>query len=201
MKHSSFLTFILLSAFSLLAVSGCKKVVLPPGPEAFSNTNLSGALLIPDDVTEIRNGAFRGSNVSSVMFGNKFVTIGSSAFSDCNSLTGELNLPDSLCSIGDYAFSNCSFTGRLILPEGIITIPSYCFVGCSFRSVHFPHQISNYSSTHSEDDSISQLWVVSSCDSYSEKAEELAAEKNVRLIDGKEFAALLLEVGIKGLSL
>lgn len=62
-------------------------------------------------------------------------------------------------------------------------------------------QISNYSETHSGDDSISQLWVVSSCDSYSEKAEELAAEKNVRLIDGKEFAALLLEVGIKGLSL
>ena len=30
---------------------------------------------------------------------------------------------------------------------------------------------------------------------------KLAAEKNVRLIDGKEFAALLLEVGIKGLSL
>ena len=63
------------------------------------------------------------------------------------------------------------------------------------------HQICNYSSTHSEDDSISQLWVVSSCDSYSEKAEELAAEKNVRLIDGKEFAALLLEVGINRLSL
>lgn len=63
------------------------------------------------------------------------------------------------------------------------------------------HQICNYSSNHSGDDSISQLWVVSSCDSYSEKAQELAAEKNVRLIDGKEFAALLLEVGIKGLSL
>lgn len=62
-------------------------------------------------------------------------------------------------------------------------------------------QISTFSETHSGDDSISQLWVVSSCDKYSDKALELAEEKNVRLIDGKEFAALLLEVGIKGLSL
>lgn len=63
------------------------------------------------------------------------------------------------------------------------------------------HQICNYSSTHSGDDSIAQLWVVSSCDDFSEAAKICAEENNVRLIDGIEFSKMILNVGTKGITL
>lgn len=62
-------------------------------------------------------------------------------------------------------------------------------------------QICNYSATHSGDDSIAQLWVVSSCNDFSESAKNLAEENNVRLIDGIEFSKMILNVGTKGITL
>ena len=63
------------------------------------------------------------------------------------------------------------------------------------------HQICNYSMTHSGDDSIAQLWVVSSCNDFSESAKICAEENRVRLIDGIEFSKLILNVGTNGLTL
>ena len=63
------------------------------------------------------------------------------------------------------------------------------------------HQICNYSMTHSGDDSIAQLWVVSSCNDFSESAKTCAEENRVRLIDGIEFSKLILNVGTNGLTL
>ena len=168
---------------------------------AFINCSFTGRLILPDCLEYIGDHAFdsAGNFVGDLVIPEKIIKLENNVFPQ-TTFSGNLIL-NNVIELSQDVFRSSKFSGELIIPEGIITIPSYCFVGCSFRSVHFPHQISNYSSTHSEDDSISQLWVVSSCDSYSEIAEELAAEKNVRLIDGKEFASLLLEVGIKGLSL
>lgn len=63
------------------------------------------------------------------------------------------------------------------------------------------YQICNYSATHSGDDSIAQLWVLSSCNNFSESAKNLAEENNVRLIDGIEFSKMILNVGTKGITL
>lgn len=46
------------------------------------------------------------------------------------------------------------------------------------------------------DEEYSRLfWVVSSCDSFSEKCVRLAQENNIQLIDGKRFASMLLDAG------
>lgn len=45
------------------------------------------------------------------------------------------------------------------------------------------------------------LWIISSGDDFSTAAKEMARENNVRLINGKEFAKLLLENGIEHLPL
>lgn len=89
--------------------------------------NLSGSLIIPEGVEEIRRGAFTG----------------------CSSLNGSLSLPSTLKKLGtsgdgadkdtkdegiDYyngVFQNCSnLTGRLIIPDGVEIIRGYCFSGC-----------------------------------------------------------------------
>lgn len=94
---------------------------------AFANTNLSGALIIPDDVLEIGSRAFSGTLIGSVSFSPRLNRIGSGAFDSCTSLTGTLTLPETLTYIGSQAFSSCSFTGELHLPNNLEYIGSSAF--------------------------------------------------------------------------
>lgn len=94
---------------------------------AFAKTNLSGALIIPDDVLEIGNNAFSGTLIGNVSFSPRLNRIGSHAFSSCTSLTGTLTLPETLTYIGDAAFQDCSFTGELHLPNNLEYIGSSAF--------------------------------------------------------------------------
>lgn len=89
------------------------------GRHAFYNTSLSGALIIPDDVTEIGSAAFSGTLIGSVVFSPRLNRISDVAFADCTSLTGTLTLPETLTYIGASAFNNCSFTGELHLPNSL----------------------------------------------------------------------------------
>ena len=73
-------------------------------------------------------------------------TIADRAFSDCSGLTGSLMLPESITNIGTYAFSGCSgFTGSLTLPEGITTLGKYVFDDCSgfTGSLNIPDSVTN----------------------------------------------------------
>lgn len=45
------------------------------------------------------------------------------------------------------------------------------------------------------------LWVISTCDSFSEEALKLAEKNEVRLINGEEFAKMIVDVGLDGLTL
>ena len=52
-----------------------------------------------------------------------------------------------------------------------------------------------------DDDYTTLMWVVSSCDDYSDEAKTLAQENSVRLINGPEFARLIVENGVSNLSI
>lgn len=97
------------------------------GSSAFSNTSLSGALIVPDDVIEIGQDAFRGALIGSVAFSPKVVKICDFAFAECSFLTGTLTLPETLTYIGESAFYNCSFTGELHLPNNLEYIGGAAF--------------------------------------------------------------------------
>lgn len=94
---------------------------------AFVNTNLSGALIIPEDVLEIGSEAFKETLIGSVALSPRLGKIFDSAFSDCTSLTGTLTLPETLTYIGNNAFHLCSFTGELHLPNSLEYIGFYAF--------------------------------------------------------------------------
>ena len=49
------------------------------------------------------------------------------------------------------------------------------------------------------DNYFSQFWVISSSDFFSEECKNMATANHVRLIDGKEFVQMLLDVGINSL--
>lgn len=101
------------------------------GYGAFQNTLLSGALIIPDEVTEIEGGAFCRTNISSLKLPSNLKVLGGDAFSECRYLSGELSLPETLESIGGGCFNGCSMlSGTLTLPHKLKEIPNYCFYRC-----------------------------------------------------------------------
>ena len=70
--------------------------------------------------------------------------ISANAFRNCSNLTGTLYIPNSVTSIGDYAFSNCGFTGSLTIPNSVTTIASYAFQNCSgLNSITLPNSVTS----------------------------------------------------------
>lgn len=99
---------------------------------AFSESNLSGALIIPDDVTVLEDRAFYRTNITSIQLPQSLEVIGLSEFNGCKSLTGMMSLPQSVRYIGGGAFAYCSgLSGRLIFPDNLTYIGAQAFIGCS----------------------------------------------------------------------
>ena len=82
-----------------------------------SNTDLT----LPDDYNgqnyEVNNYAFFNSGLTSVTIPDSVTSIGNYAFEDCSGLTS-VTIGNSVTSIGDRAFSNCSGIESLVVTAG-----------------------------------------------------------------------------------
>ena len=102
------------------------------GSYAFANTPICGSLIIPNSVTEIKEGAFENCrNLNSLKLPSNLKRIESLVFKSCG-FSGSLTIPNSVTEIGHHTFYGCNnFTKELILSENLKTIGSYAFAGCS----------------------------------------------------------------------
>ena len=84
-------------------------------------------------VVGIADSAFEGSSITSVTFGSYISEINLSAFSNCNSLTGEITLSSAITNIGSYAFFNCGNSGLSLSITNLSNadIGSYAFMNCT----------------------------------------------------------------------
>ena len=101
--------------------------------ETGTNTLIVGCKnsVIPNSVTSIGDGAFRGcSGLTELILPNSVTSIGEYAFYYCSELT-ELTLPNSVTSIGWYAFQGCTGLTELILPNSVRSIGDFAFSYCS----------------------------------------------------------------------
>ena len=101
--------------------------------ETGTNTLIVGCKnsVIPNSVTSIGDGAFRGcSGLTELILPNSVTSIGEYAFYYCSELT-ELTLPNSVTSIGWYAFQGCSGLTELTLPSSVTRIGKNAFSDCS----------------------------------------------------------------------
>ncbi len=76
-------------------------------------------------------------NLTSVVFDENSVceSIEENAFIGCSALSSVV-MPDSLQTIGSYAFQNCSHLANLTLPNGpTLSIGANAFVGCNLTSI------------------------------------------------------------------
>jgi len=94
-------------------------------------------LTIGEHVQSIFKGAFSRryggvSFIGNLTLPNSLQTIGEEAFLDCTGLTGSLVIPNSVTSIGKKAFSGCTgFTGNLTIGNGLTVIDERTFHGCN----------------------------------------------------------------------
>ena len=113
-----------------------KKVSLPStlksiGSYAFSDTQIE-SLTIPDSVRKIESGAFSDcAKLKSVHFGKGLKEIAYAAFSGCTALT-QVSLPDSLTTLGAYAFDNAGLA-ELKIPAGVRQLGDKLVTGKKFK--------------------------------------------------------------------
>ena len=147
------------------------------GEYAFSDCTSLTSVTIPDSVTSIGSFAFRfctsltgiwvaegnshySSDVSGVLFNkdkttlvqcpgafaaytipNSVTSIGEYAFYDCTSLTS-VTIPDSVTIIGDFAFFYCTSLTSVTIPDSVTSIGYKAFCSCeSLTSVTIPDSV------------------------------------------------------------
>ena len=118
-----------------LDISEVDMTVLP-NDAMNGSTNLS-YIVLPKNLTEIGAGAFYGTSIKDVNIPETVEKIGKSAFCYCDALS-EVNIPTGLKEMGSYVFYHCtSLTGDIIIPSTIESLGDYIFEGTSIQSVTF----------------------------------------------------------------
>ena len=87
--------------------------------------------------------AFADSDTTINTIPNSVTSIGDYAFRGCSSLTS-ISIPDSVTSIGSSAFYGCSSLTSISIPDGVTSIGNYAFYGCSsLTSIVIPDSVTS----------------------------------------------------------
>jgi len=126
------------------------------GDYAFRECSSLTSITIPDSVTSIGRGAFSYcssltsinvnknnkdyANINGVLFNKTKTTL----IAYPGKLSGAYIIPDSVTSIGDYAFSYCSSLTSITIPDSVTSIGEYAFYGCSsLTSITIPDSVTS----------------------------------------------------------
>ena len=107
------------------------------------NSNTDGTFNIPSGVTTIGENAFQYDNVQILTMSDTLTSIGNYAFYNCSSLTS-VTFENGLLNIGNNAFANCSGITSINLPNSVSNIGDSAFTNCfGLTSVTLGNGISN----------------------------------------------------------
>ena len=126
------------------AFSGCSKIKV-----VYYNGNIASWLGIDfggncsNPCTNGSNLYFKGELVTNAVIPDSVTSIGDYAFYNCSSLTS-VTIPHGVTSIGDSAFSGCSSLTSVTIPDSVTSIGYYAFYGCSsLTSVTIPDSVTS----------------------------------------------------------
>ena len=161
---------------------GCQNTIIPNSVTsiesgAFSRCSSLTSIIIPNSVTSIVNNPFEGcyglssivvesgnhtydsrencnaiietksntliAGCQNTVIPNSVTSIGNYAFDGCSSLTS-ITIPNSVTSIGNYAFSGCSSLTSITIPNSVTSIGKLAFFNCtSLTSISLPNNLTN----------------------------------------------------------
>ena len=115
---------------------------VPWGAGPFEGSGLASARLAPGS-TRVAAGAFRGcSSLASVELPDTVTSVGSYAFARCTSLPAALEVPAGVTSVGDSAYEDCAQATSLSLPPTLSSVGTSAFARCSsLASVEVPGSV------------------------------------------------------------
>lgn len=98
-------------------------------------------------VTSIGKLAFHDKKITSITIPNSVTSIGNYAFRNCSGLSS-VNIPDNVTSIGDGAFKGCSSLASINIPDNVASIGDEFFMGCSsLTSIKIPINVTSIGKT------------------------------------------------------
>lgn len=100
------------------------------GDYAFSGCQNLTSIVLPSDLTEISDGVFCGTGLTSLDIPCGVTRIGYSAFSDCKGLTS-VRLPNSVIETTGFSFSFCENLTSIVLPSSLTGMGHRDFYGCT----------------------------------------------------------------------
>ena len=167
-------------------LSGCQNTIIPNSVTSIESSAFSGcssltSIIIPNSVTSIVNNPFEGcyglssivvesgnhtydsrencnaiietksntliAGCQNTVIPNSVTSIGNWAFSGCSSLTS-ITIPDGVKSIGNCAFKGCSSLSSFTIPNSVMRIEGQTFENCSsLTSVTIPNSVTSIGSS------------------------------------------------------
>ena len=106
--------------------------------------NLTGNLILPDNLELIRGYCFSGCSglYGELRLPAKLKRMGNCAFSYCSGFSGSLSIPQGITALPSEAFHNCGFNGTLTLHDGLTNIANDAFANCHFKGeLHLPKSL------------------------------------------------------------
>ena len=122
------------------AFSGCESLTSINVDENNENYCDINGILFNKDKTELIQYPI-GKTDTSYTIPDSVTSIGAWAFYNCTSLTS-VTIPNSVTSIGSYAFYGCKLLTSITIPNSVTSIGSYAFYGCeSLTSITIPDSV------------------------------------------------------------
>lgn len=106
--------------------------------EVLYECNLTGTVVVPENVTKIKATAFSNkTNITKVVLPEGLKTIGTNTFIGCTSLE-EVIIPESVEAIEDQAFFGCKKLKKVHLPKNLKRLCIKAFTDSGLESVDLP---------------------------------------------------------------
>ena len=97
----------------------------------YLNGELINDIVIPDEITEIKDRTFLNcKTATNLKIHNGVTKIGVAAFENCSNLKGKLTIPESVTNIGLAAFKDCTGLKMITIPNSVDIIGERAFEDC-----------------------------------------------------------------------